>query len=165
MKSIDESRKLEVPRTMFSTASNRRSTIEQPNRCLQPMSRGIFYDGFGGGALTMRLGFFSGLIAAATVAAAMPVLCTSALADKRVALVIGNSAYKKVHALTNPANDAQAVGEIFRAAGFDVIDVRQNLDASGLRGAIRDFSQVVRDADVAVVFYAGHGIELDGNNY
>jgi Caspase domain len=113
----------------------------------------------------MRLGLFSGLIAAASFAAATPFLCTSALADKRVALVIGNSTYKKVQQLSNPANDAQAVGEIFKAAGFDVIDVRQNLDANGLRRAIRDFSQVVRDADVAVVFYAGHGIELDGNNY
>src|SRR5262252_11140532 len=98
----------------------------------------------------MRLGMFSGLIAAASVAAATAIFPAAALADKRVALVIGNSAYKKVHALTNPANDAQAVGEIFRAAGFDVIDVRQNLDAGGLRGAIRDFSLAVRDADVAV---------------
>jgi hypothetical protein len=113
----------------------------------------------------MRLRLFSVLVLAAIVAAATPVLCTTALADKRVALVIGNSAYKKVQQLNNPMNDAQAVGEIFRAAGFDVIDIRHDLDAQGLRRAIRDFSLVVRDADVAVVFYAGHGIELDGNNY
>ena len=113
----------------------------------------------------MRLRLFSVLVLAATVAAATPLLCTTALADKRVALVIGNSAYKKVPQLSNSVNDAQAVGEVFRAAGFDVIDIRRDLDGQGLRRAIRDFSLVVRDADVAVVFYAGHGIELDGNNY
>jgi Caspase domain len=116
-------------------------------------------------SIAMRLSLISVLVLAAAVAASTPVLCTIALADKRVALVIGNSAYKKVPQLSNPVNDAQAVGEVFRAAGFDVIDIRHDLDAQGLRRAIRDFSLVVRDADVAVVFYAGHGIELDGNNY
>jgi uncharacterized caspase-like protein len=113
----------------------------------------------------VRLRLFSVLVLAATVAAATPLLCTTALADKRVALVIGNSTYKKVPQLSNSVDDAQAVGEVFRAAGFDVIDIRRDLDGQGLRRAIRDFSLVVRDADVAVVFYAGHGIELDGNNY
>src|SRR5499427_4512167 len=103
----------------------------------------------GGGTLAMRLGLFSGLVLAASLAAATVIFPAAALADKRVALVIGNSDYKKVHQLSNPANDAQAVGEVFRAAGFDVVEVRRDLDASGLRRAIRDFSLVARDADVA----------------
>jgi Caspase domain len=118
-----------------------------------------------GGRSAMRRSLFSVLVLAATVAAATPVLCTTAFADKRVALVIGNSAYGKVPQLSNPANDARAVGEIFRAARFDVVDIRYDLDAQAFRRAIRDFSLVVQDADVAVVFYAGHGIELGGNNY
>jgi uncharacterized caspase-like protein len=113
----------------------------------------------------MRLSLISVLVLAAAVAASTSALCTSAFADKRVALVIGNSTYRKVPRLSNPANDARAVGEIFRAAGFDLVDIRYDLDAQGFRRAIRDFSLVVQDADAAVVFYAGHGIELGGNNY
>ena len=65
----------------------------------------------------MRLRLFSVLVLAATVAAATPLLCTTALADKRVALVIGNSGYKKVEQLSNPVNDAKAVGYILRPPG------------------------------------------------
>ena len=118
-----------------------------------------------GGVFAVRLSLFLVLVLAAIVAAATPVLCTTTLANKRVALVIGNSAYKKVPRLSNPVNDARAVGGIFRAAKFDLVDIRYDLDVQGLRSAIRDFSLVAQDADVAVVFYAGHGIELDGNNY
>ena len=59
---------------------------------------------------------FSGLVLAATVAAITPVLSSTAFADKRVALLIGNSGYQKVQKLPNPANDAQSVGNVFRAA-------------------------------------------------
>jgi hypothetical protein len=62
-----------------------------------------------GGVFAVRLRLFCVLVLAATVSAATPVLCTTALADKRVALVIGNSAYKKVPRLSNPVNDARAV--------------------------------------------------------
>src|SRR6476620_10040707 len=88
-----------------------------------------------------------------------------ALADKRVALVIGNSSYRNVAKLTNPANDAAAVAAMFKAAGFDAVDSKLNLTVSELRKTLRDFGNTSRDADVAVVYYAGHGIELDGNNY
>jgi uncharacterized caspase-like protein len=89
----------------------------------------------------------------------------SALADKRVALVIGNSAYKSVPTLVNPENDANAVGLLFKKAGFDSVDVRQNLANSELRKAVRDFSETTKGADIAVVFFAGHGIEVGGINY
>jgi uncharacterized caspase-like protein len=91
--------------------------------------------------------------------------CGAALADKRVALVIGNSAYQKVARLPNPANDAAAVAAMLKSAGFDAVEAKANLGAADLRKALRDFGSKARDADVAVVYYAGHGIELDGTNY
>jgi uncharacterized caspase-like protein len=88
-----------------------------------------------------------------------------ALAERRVALVIGNSAYQNVTPLTNPANDATAMTTTLKAAGFDVVDSRRDLKANDMRRALRDFVDKARDADVAVVYYAGHGIEIDGTNY
>jgi uncharacterized caspase-like protein len=90
---------------------------------------------------------------------------SAALADKRVALVIGNSAYKSVPRLSNPTNDANLVGEMFKNSGFDVVDVRLDLSVVSMRKALREFGAQARDSDVAVVYYAGHGIELDGANY
>jgi len=90
---------------------------------------------------------------------------TSALAEKRVALVIGISNYQQVPRLANPARDAEAMTSLFRNAGFDVVGSHRDLGISALRRAIRDFSDVARDADIAVVYYAGHGIEVDGANY
>jgi uncharacterized caspase-like protein len=91
--------------------------------------------------------------------------CAPALAEKRVALVIGNSAYKNVPRLANPVNDAGLVGGMFRNAGFDAVDVKLDLNASEMRRALREFAARTRDADMAVIYYAGHGIELDGSNY
>ncbi|WP_439409554.1 caspase family protein [Bradyrhizobium sp. DASA03076] len=91
--------------------------------------------------------------------------CGSAHAEKRVALVIGNSAYKNVAKLANPANDAALVGGMFKKAGFDAIDVKLDLNVVDMRKALREFGSKAREADVAVVYYAGHGIELDGTNY
>ncbi len=91
--------------------------------------------------------------------------CGSAQAERRVALVIGNSAYKSVPKLANPANDAALVGGMFKKAGFDWIDIRTDLNAAEMRKALRDFGGRARDAEVAVIYYAGHGIELDGTNY
>ncbi len=96
----------------------------------------------------------------AVVAFAVPVL-----ADKRVALVIGNSAYSNVSKLPNPASDAEAIGILFKRAGFDIVEQRQNLTNTEMRRVVRDFSEKVQNADVAVVFFAGHGIEVDGVNY
>jgi hypothetical protein len=88
-----------------------------------------------------------------------------ALADHRVALVIGNSDYKNVARLANPVNDAALVAEMFSHAGFEKVTIKLNLDLSGMRKALREFGASVRDAEVAAIYYAGHGIELDGNNY
>jgi uncharacterized caspase-like protein len=91
--------------------------------------------------------------------------CGAALADKRVALVIGNSAYKNAPRLANPVNDAGLVGGMFRNAGFDTVEIRLDLNASEMRRSLREFAARTRDADMAVIYYAGHGIELDGSNY
>jgi uncharacterized caspase-like protein len=88
-----------------------------------------------------------------------------AQAAKRVALVIGNSAYRNVTPLTNPVNDAAAIADLFRKASFDVVGLRDDLTNAEMRRALRDFSDKTRDADIAVIYYAGHGIEVDGTNY
>ena len=88
-----------------------------------------------------------------------------ALADKRVALVIGNSSYRNVAKLSNPANDAAAVAAMFKSAGFDTVESRLDLTVGELRKTLRDFGNKSRDADVAIIYFAGHGIELDGTNY
>ena len=88
----------------------------------------------------------------------------TAQADKRVALVIGNSAYENAPTLPNPARDARAMAAKFQSAGYDVTTAYDmgNLD---LKRAIRRFEDAAGDADIAVVYFAGHGIEIHGVNY
>ncbi|HZE47513.1 MAG TPA: caspase family protein [Xanthobacteraceae bacterium] len=91
----------------------------------------------------------------------------SALAESRLALVIGQSAYKSVPALPNPANDAKAVSEMLTDAGFAVTSA-SDLSQDEMRARISDFAGQVaaKGADtVALVFYAGHGLQIDGENY
>ncbi|MBV8926784.1 MAG: caspase family protein [Bradyrhizobium sp.] len=99
------------------------------------------------------------------LAAALILICQPAFADKRVALVLGNSAYQNVPPLTNPVNDAALMADTFRKAGFDLVYFRQNLSAQDTRRLLRDFADKSADADIAVIYYAGHGIEVDGSNY
>jgi uncharacterized caspase-like protein len=99
------------------------------------------------------------------VAAALLLMCQPALAEKRVALVLGNSAYQNVPQLQNPVNDGAVIAATLKNAGFDVVDSRRDLPAVETRRVLRDFADRARDADIAVVYYAGHGIEVDGTNY
>jgi len=101
----------------------------------------------------------------ALAAAAFLLVCEPALAEKRVALVLGNSAYQNVAPLPNPVNDSIKIATTLRDAGFDVVDSRKDLSAADTRRALRDFADRARGADIAVVYYAGHGIEVDGGNY
>src|SRR6476646_5574855 len=101
------------------------------------------------------------LVASVMALAGMP---DDAGAQKRVALVIGNGAYTKVPQLDNPKNDAAAMEAMFRAAGFDTVVRANDLGVAALRRALRDFSDTAYDADIAVVFYAGHGMEVSGIN-
>jgi uncharacterized caspase-like protein len=99
------------------------------------------------------------------LAAALLLLCQPAWAAKRVALVIGNAAYQNAPRLPNPVNDGAVIAQTLKDAGFDVVDSRHDLAAVEMRRALRDFSDRARDADIAVIYYAGHGLEVDGNNY
>src|SRR5882757_5909512 len=89
----------------------------------------------------------------------------SAFADKRVALVIGNSNYQNVVALTNPANDADAITGMLKKASFEVVESRRDLKYMEMRRALRDFTDKARGADIAVIYFAGHGLEVDCVNY
>ena len=90
---------------------------------------------------------------------------TPAAAEKRVALVVGNSAYQNVGQLRNPANDAKAVADLLKASGFEVVTHRDNLGSLEFKRALREFTLAARDADIAVVYFAGHGLEVKGTNY
>jgi hypothetical protein len=107
-------------------------------------------------------------LSVATGIAGLIVLCLStdiALADKRVALVVGNSAYQNVARLPNPEKDAAAVAKLFRDAGFDTVVAVNNVGAMDFKRAIRNFEDATIDSDIAVVYYAGYGIEIGGVNY
>ena len=99
------------------------------------------------------------------VVAALLLISQPVWAEKRVALVLGNSAYQNVAPLANPVNDSAKIAATLKDAGFDVVDSRRDLPAAETRRALRDFADRARDADIAVVYYAGHGIEVDGGNY
>lgn len=100
------------------------------------------------------------LLAVALLSGAEP-----AFAGKRVALVIANSAYQHAPSLTNPVNDGTVMARTLKEAGFDVVDSRHDLSALDTRRVLREFADATRDADIAVVYYAGHGIEVEGSNY
>ncbi len=92
------------------------------------------------------------------------VLAFPAAAEKRVALVVGNSAYANANPLPNPVHDAGEMAKALTEAGFEVI-VGQDLDKSGFDGKIRDFARALDGADVALFFYAGHGLQVGGRNF
>jgi tetratricopeptide (TPR) repeat protein len=100
--------------------------------------------------------------AAATPASPPPVAATNA--GRRVALVIGNGAYVHVKALPNPPNDARSIAKSLRDIGFAVSD-GTDLDRAAMQKMTRDFLREAARAQVAVVYYAGHGVQIDGRNY
>ena len=102
-----------------------------------------------------------GLLAALVVLLAA---AQGAQAEKRVAGVIGNSAYEHAPKLRNPRNDAEALIARLEATGFDVVP-GFDLDHSGMVDTFKAFGSKLADADVALFFYAGHGIQVDGQNY
>jgi hypothetical protein len=88
----------------------------------------------------------------------------AARADKRVAFVVGNGAYKNVAALPNPPIDAKAMAAVLRNVGFEVVE-GSNLTRDAMTEKLLDFGKKAQGADVAVFFYAGHGIAISGTNY
>jgi uncharacterized caspase-like protein len=103
------------------------------------------------------------LIAAISVAGLL-VSASVAKADKRVAFVLGNSAYKNVAQLPNPAIDAKSMAKVLRNVGFEVVE-GANLTRDKMTERLLEFGKKAEGADVALFFYAGHGIAINGTNY
>src|SRR5262245_65870396 len=104
------------------------------------------------------------LIAALSAASLLIGASTGAFADKRVAFVVGNGAYKNVPALPNPVIDAKSMAKTLRNVGFDVVE-GSNLSRDKMTEKLLDFGKKAEGADVAIFFYAGHGIAVNGTNY
>ncbi len=86
-------------------------------------------------------------------------------AERRVALIVGNARYEHAGTLFNTLNDANAIAALLARAGFDVVDERRDVGVVEFKRAIRDFFGTASTADIAVVYYSGHGIEIGGVNY
>src|ERR1700677_3565815 len=86
------------------------------------------------------------------------------VADTRVALIVGNAKYEHAGVVANAVNDAMAVFSLLKKAGFDV-EERDNLGVVEFKRAVRDFARRAANADIAVVYYSGYGVEFDGINF
>src|ERR1700761_6928251 len=103
------------------------------------------------------------VLAALTVAGLL-VSGTVARADKRVAFVVGNGAYRNVVQLRTPAMDAEAMAATLRKVGFDVVE-GTDLTSGEMTERLLEFGKKAEGADVAVFFYAGHSMPLIDTNY
>jgi formylglycine-generating enzyme required for sulfatase activity len=114
--------------------------------------------------LTPILVFFASVLTlAAAGLAAEPAADVATAADARVALVIGNGAYEDAP-LRNPVNDARAMAEALRGAGFEVI-YGQDLNQRQMQRAISEFGRKIKPGGVALFFFAGHGMQVRGQNF
>jgi uncharacterized caspase-like protein len=93
--------------------------------------------------------------------------CAPALAEKRVALVIGNSAYVSVPRLPNAENDARLIAETLQSLSFTLVGDRAqlDLDEASFRHVVQDFGRALQGSDVGLFYYAGHGVQLRGGNF
>jgi uncharacterized caspase-like protein len=107
------------------------------------------------------------LVKVAALASTCLLSVSQAMAESRLALVIGNSNYSTVSALPNPANDAKAMTNFLTSAGFEVVQA-PDLTQSDMRRTIGNFAKTAADKGpdtVVLVFYAGHGLQVDGENF
>jgi uncharacterized caspase-like protein len=100
-----------------------------------------------------------------TVSGGLAAAQQQGIAEKRVALVVGNSEYRNVPVLPNPGRDAQALATVLRSVGFQNVQLATDVSRTRLIENLRAFARAASDADWAVVYYAGHGIEINGVNY
>jgi uncharacterized caspase-like protein len=100
----------------------------------------------------------------ALILTAIALMLTPASAEKRVALVVGNTHYEHSPALTNPVNDAEDVAGVLRSLGFEVL-LGLDLDKRAFDLKVRDFALALNQADTALFFYAGHGLQVSLQNY
>jgi uncharacterized caspase-like protein len=107
----------------------------------------------------------SGMLWAAVIVAFVPAGQARADAPRRVALVVANGEYAHAGSLRNPVNDGHLVAGALRTAGFQIIDADPNLGIGPFRDALRRFRSNAAGAQVALVYYAGHGIEARGKNW
>lgn len=112
-------------------------------------------------ARTYVLGAVAALVGAAVMASVLP---AQAATDRRVALVIGNSAYTAVPRLANPQRDATAISASLKRLGFEVVE-GYDLKMDEMTGIVREFAQKLDGAKAGVVYYAGHGIAVGDENY
>ena len=92
------------------------------------------------------------------------ILTGQALAEKRLGLVIGNSDYQHAGVLSNPKNDALLISDALKSVGFET-EIRLDLNENDMGAAIDSLAAKAREADVLVVYYAGHAIQVAGENY
>jgi TPR repeat protein len=88
-----------------------------------------------------------------------------AVPERRVALVIGNSAYQTVGGLPNTTNDARAIAEVLKADGFTSVRIILDMNRASMIASLNEFQREADTSDWAVVYYAGHGMEVSGANY
>ena len=90
-----------------------------------------------------------------------------AAAEKRIALVVGNSAYQNITRLENPRSDATLMADTLSSLGFTLVGERAqiDLDKTSLDNAVQNFGRQIQGADVALFYYAGHGVQVSGSNY
>jgi formylglycine-generating enzyme required for sulfatase activity len=93
------------------------------------------------------------------------IFSSAAVAEKRVALVLGNGAYQHAPPLPNPLRDAKSIAQMLQMAGFNTVLLRNDVGNLEFKRALRDIFAVARGADIAVVFFAGHGIQIADQNY
>jgi uncharacterized caspase-like protein len=108
-----------------------------------------------------------GLALTAVMGAILICQAASAAAERRVALVIGNGAYRHISKLDNPTNDARLMAETLRALGFTLVGGGAELDLSkaAFDTAVQRFGEALQNADVGLFYYAGHGLQVRGANY
>src|SRR6516165_3619043 len=104
------------------------------------------------------------------IALALGLFCTAiwadrALAERRVALIIGNSNYQNAPILPNPERDARGIADMFQKAGYEIVTTAFNVGNLDFKSTIRKFEDTVTDADIAVIYYAGYGLNIHGTNY
>ena len=102
-------------------------------------------------------GLFSWLILAIALLSLIVASTTASAASERVALIIGNSAYKKTAELKNPRNDAEAIASMLSQFGFLVLK-GIDVDQFNFKTLVRAFTHEIKDAKLALFFYAGHGL-------
>jgi uncharacterized caspase-like protein len=90
---------------------------------------------------------------------------SDAMALRRVALIVGNAKYEHAGVLANTLNDSHAIATLLKRAGFDVVDERVDLGVVEMKRAVRDFTATASNADISVIYYSGHGLEVSGVNY